>query len=45
MLSRPFETVASYMKRNPRARNAWTAVLFLGAVYLVYRFIAPVVAR
>jgi len=45
MFGRPFETVASYMKRHPWARNVWTAVLFLGAVYLVYRFIAPVVAR
>ncbi|TFH30121.1 MAG: polysaccharide biosynthesis tyrosine autokinase, partial [Deltaproteobacteria bacterium] len=45
MLSRSFETVASHMKRNPWAHNVWTAVLFLGAVYLVYRFIALFVAR
>jgi len=45
MLSKPFETVASYLKHHPWARNVWTAVLFLGAVYLVFRFIAPVVAR
>jgi hypothetical protein len=45
MLSRPIETVAEYMKRHPWARNIWSVVLFLGAVYLVYRFIAPVVAR
>ncbi len=44
MLSKPFETAASYMKHHPWARNVRTAVLFLGAVYLVYRFIAPVVA-
>lgn len=42
---RSFETVASYMKRHPWARNVWTAVLFLGAIYLVYRFIAPFIAR
>jgi predicted MFS family arabinose efflux permease len=41
-LAKQRKTVASYMKRHPWARNVWTAVLFLGAVYLVYRFIAPV---
>ena len=45
MLGKPIETVASHMKRHPWARNVWTAVLFLGAVYLVYRFIAPLIAR
>ena len=44
-LGRPFKPVARYMKRHPRARNVLTAVLFLVAVYLVYRFIAPVVAE
>ncbi len=40
-----FKPVARFMKRHPWARNVWTTVLFLGAVYLVYRFIAPVVTR
>jgi hypothetical protein len=44
-LRSPFETAANYMKYHPWARNVWTAVLFLGAVYLVFRFIAPVLAR
>lgn len=39
------ETVARYTKRHLWARNLWTAVLFLAAVYLVFRFIAPVVCR
>jgi hypothetical protein len=33
------------MKRHPWARNVCTAVLFLIAVYLVYRFLAPIVAE
>lgn len=44
-LSMQIETFARYTKRHPWARNVWTAVLFLGAVYFVFLFIAPVVYR
>ena len=41
-LAKQRKKVARYMKRHPWARNVWTAVLFLGAVYIVYQFIAPI---
>ena len=44
-LSRQIEAVARYIKRHRWARNVWTAVLFLGSVYFVYKFIAPMIAR
>ncbi len=44
-LTKKVETIVKYTKRHPWARNVWIAVLFLGSVYFVYRFIAPMIFR
>ena len=44
-LLRQFEIIVRYTKRHPWTLNVWTALLFLGAVYFVYKFIAPIISR